>query len=194
MAFTRSTAMTGLLRFGILGLATLSVASCVASDKDLVTDAKPTMGAQFTAQLFRKFDDGRAHELRTSTFRWEDGAYVSVAGASDLRRFVSMPLKDNDTLIQGSETDGKLFTYWLGRKLADGAYLIEPLDEDDVSAAIRPGLCAKDESKGFCFVDTKEKLVTLAEATARSAVKHAEIAVIVGDRLKPSSEILDVRR
>jgi hypothetical protein len=186
--------MDRIARVGVLGVASLGVVSCVASDKGLVTDAKPVMGARFTAKLFRKFEDGRAHELRASTFHWQDGAYVAVGGAADLRRFVSMPLQGDDTIIQGSDSTGRLFMYWLGRKIADGAYMIEPVDEADVDAATRSALCAKDESKGTCFVDTKEKLVTLAQATARGPVKNAEIAVIVGDSLKPSPEILDVRK
>jgi hypothetical protein len=194
MAFPHRTLICRLSRAGLLSVATLSVASCVASGKALVTDAKPTMGSQFTAALFRKFEDGRASELRTSTFRWEDGAYVSVSGPEDLRRFASMPLQGSDIIIQGSGPKGKLFTYWLGRKLAEGAYLIEPLDETDLAAANKPALCAKHESKGFCFVDTTDNLVTMAEATARSPVKNAEIAVIVRDSLKPSSETLDIQK
>ena len=194
MAFIRGAIGRGLCRAGALGVATLGMASCVASDKGLVTDAKPTMGRQFTAQLFRKFYDGRAHELRASTFRWEDGAYVDVRGAVDFRRFVSMPLHGDDTIIQASDANGKLFTYWLGRKLANGTYLIEALDEANVDAEKRPALCVKQEQDGFCFVDTKAKLVALAEATACAPIRNAEIAVIVGDNFNPPSEILDVKK
>ena len=159
-----------------------------------MSDAKPTMGTQFTAQLYRNFSDGRAHELRASTFRWKDGAYVVVDGAVDLRRFVSMPLEGNDEIIQGSDVGGKSFTYWLGRKLVDGAYLILPLDEGHVDAATRSTLCSREEPGGFCVVDAKEHLVTMAEATAKGPLKDAEVAVIVGDGFKPASEITDVRR
>ena len=184
----------GLLRALALGASTLGLASCVVSDKALVSDAKPIMGSQFTAQLYRRFTDGRAHELRASTFRWKDGAYVVVDGAVDLRRFVSMRLKGDDEIIQGSDAGGKAFTYWLGRKLVDGAYLILPLDEGHADAAIRSTLCTREEPGGFCVVDTKEHLVALAEATAKGASKDAEVAVIVADGVKPVSDILDVRR
>ena len=79
--------------------ASFGVASCVASSKELISDAKPTMGPQFTAELFRRFYDGRAHELQASNFRWENGAYVNVGGPVDLRRFVSAPLKGDDSGI-----------------------------------------------------------------------------------------------
>lgn len=105
----------GLIRILVLSAASLGVASCVASKEALVSDAKPTMGPQFTAELFRRFTDGRANELQASTFQWEDGAYVAVSSPVDLRRFVSMPLKGNDSIIQGSDTSRKMFSYWLGR-------------------------------------------------------------------------------
>ena len=71
-----------ILRVLTLTAAALGLASCVASERPLLTDAKPILGNQFKAQLFRKFSDGRAHEVQTSTFRWQDGAYVNVGGGA----------------------------------------------------------------------------------------------------------------
>jgi hypothetical protein len=78
--------------------------------------------------------------------------------------------------------------------VADGTYLIRPLDEGDVGAADRTTLCARQVPGGLCFVSTKEHLLALAEATARRPLKEAEIAVIVGDSLKPAPAFIDVRR
>ena len=183
-----------LIRIVAMCTASFGVASCVASSKEMISDAKPAMGPQFTAQLFRRFYDGKAHELQASSFRWQDGAYVNVGGPVDLRRFVSAPLKGDDSIIQGSDMSGKIYSYWLGRKLADGAYLILPLDEGDVDAASRNKFCATQQASGICIVNSKESLIALAEATARSPIKNAEVAVIVGDGLKPAPVILDVRR
>ena len=123
-------------------------------------------------------------------FRWQDGAYVNVGGgATKFRQFVSRPLQAEDSIIQGSDAGGKLFTYWIGRKLADGAYLIIPVDEEDVDAAVRNTLCAKRQPKDFCIIDTNEQLVTLAKATAIKPMKNAELAVVVDNELKSATSI-----
>lgn len=162
----------------------VSLASCVVSDKPLLSNAKPLLGPHFTVQLFRHFSNGKSGEIRTSVFAWKDGAYVNTGGnATDLSRFIATPLHGDDMVLQGSNAKGKVYAYWLSRKFADGAYLILPLDETYLDVASREKLCAKDQPAGFCLVDTAEKLAELSRATAASPIKNAEIAVIIADGL-----------
>jgi hypothetical protein len=111
LAFVGWTRWGGLLRSVSLSVAFLGLASCVASETSLVGSAVPTLGPLFTVQVFRDFVDGRAHDLKASTYKWEDGAYVNVGGAPDLRRIVSVPLGGDLQLVQGSDAKKRIFTY-----------------------------------------------------------------------------------
>ena len=162
----------------------LSLGSCVASKMPLIVGAQPIVGPRSTAQLFRKFSDGKAHEMRMTSFAWQDGSYVNTgSGATDIARFTAEPLQADDSLIQSADAGGKLFRYWIGRKITPGAYLIFPLDESTIDDATRATFCAEKQPAGLCIVATKTQLVALAKATASKPVKNGEIAVIVEDGL-----------
>jgi hypothetical protein len=159
-----------------------SLAACVASESPLVSDAQPVLGRQFTAQVYRRFDGAKAGELKTAAFRWKDGVYVKDgADESTLTRFVSEPLQGDDTIIQGWNATGKLYSYWIGRKVMPGAYLVFPVDEANASNATRDQVCVAAQPQGFCIVKTHEQLMAMALATARAPIKNGEVAVIVED-------------
>ena len=44
--------------------------------------------------------------------------------SQDLKRFVAQPLAGNDFVIQSSDDNGKMFLYWLGRRLTPGVYQV----------------------------------------------------------------------
>ena len=171
-----------------------SLASCVVSEKPLIGNAKPMLGPRFTVQLFRNFSDGRAHDLKTSVFEWKGGAYVNTGGSTmDLPRFVAQPLSD-DFIIQSSNVGQKLFTYWIGRKVTDGAYLVIPLDEERLPGGARGAPCQKDSPVGFCVVETIAQLDEVARATARNPVKNGQVAIIVEDGLKAGADLKTVQQ
>ena len=177
------------VRLAALAVAALCLASCVVSETPLVKDAKPTLGSRFTVQLFRKFSDGRAHELNTSVFEWKGDTYVNTGGsAMDLPQFVARPLS-NDYIIQSSNVGRKLFTYWIGRKVTDGVYLVIPLDEGDLSGGLQDTLCRKGSPVGFCVIETAGQLDDIARVTAKSPLKNAEVAVIVEQGLKAGADL-----
>lgn len=180
----------------LIGLtaASFGLCSCVASEKPLVSETKPVVGQQFTAELFRSFSEGEAHEVRKATFQWQDGAYLNDGtGATDVARFVVQPLQGDDSIIQSTDVGGKIFRYWIGRKLTDGAYLIVPVDEANVDAAARDAACAKGQPAGICIVRTRDQLLALAYATADRPVKNAEIAIVVKKGLEARVDTPAVR-
>ncbi|WP_158808967.1 hypothetical protein [Beijerinckia sp. L45] len=147
-----------------------------------MSNAQPVLGRQFAAHVYRRFDGGKADELKTAAFRWKDGVYVKDgADESTLTRFVSEPLQGDDTLIQGWNSTGKMYSYWIGRKVMQGAYLVFPVDETNAADATRNEVCMIAQPQGFCIVKTHEQLMAMALATARAPVKNGEIAVIVED-------------
>ncbi len=167
------------LAFAIVAAAS-SLTACVASEGPLLSDAQPVLGRQFTARIYRKFESGKAGELKTASFRWKDGIYVKEgADDSTLTRFVSQPLQGADSIVQAWNATGKLYSYWIGRKLMPGAYLLFPVDEKDADAATRTRLCIAAQPQGFCIVKTREQLMAMAGATAAAPVKSGEVAIIV---------------
>lgn len=167
----------------------LGLVSCVASESPLLVGAKPTLGDQFTVQLYRHFTEGKAQEAQTSIFAWKNGAYLNVGGsATDLSQFVALPLQAQDMILQGTRPGKHLFTYWIGRKLANGTYLIVPLDEADVSAKDRAAFCAKQQPIEFCLIKTFDQLQILAHATAQGPGRNTEIGIITRDGLTTTSD------
>ena len=159
-----------------------TLAACVASEGPLLSDAQPVLGRQFAAQIYRRFDSGKAGELKTAKFRWKDGTYVKDgADVSTLTRFVSEPLQGDDTIIQGWNATGKLYSYWIGRKVMPGAYVLFPVDEANANNATQNQVCTEAQPQGFCIVKTHDQLIAMAMATARAPIKNGEIAIIVED-------------
>jgi hypothetical protein len=183
-------AVTLVLRILFLVAISVSVSACVVSEKPLLQNSKPTLGPRFTVQLFRKFSDGRAHDLKTSIFEWKEGVYVNTGGSTmDLPRFVAQPLSD-DFIIQSFNGDKKLFTYWIGRKITSGAYLVVAMNEDALPSERRDAVCQEGSPSGFCVIDTAEQLGEVARATAKAPIKNAEVAIIVSDGLKADANLM----
>ena len=178
----RSFETSQLQRIGLVALAagTLSLSACVESQMPLISDAQPLIGQQFEVHLYENFVDGKANDFHASVYRWKDGQYVRASGlARDAKSFVAQSLAANDFLLQSTDENGKRFDYWIGRKLADGVYLIFPLDENDADDATRNAVCGKDSPDRVCRIKTHDQLVTLARATATKPVREAALGVLV---------------
>jgi hypothetical protein len=169
-----------LVTFVAVVTAALALSGCVESQMPLMTDAKPLLGQQFEVHLYESFVDGKATDFHTSVYQWKDGQYVRGSGMSrDAKRFVAQPLAASDFLIQSSDEDGKVFYYWIGRKLASGVYLIFPLNETDADEATRGAACGANQPEGICRVRNIDQLVTLARATAAKPIREAALGVVL---------------
>ena len=153
-------------RLGAVGLLTLGLGSCVISDKPLIVGNKPIFGDRFDAVLFRDFTEGAGYSAQKVGYHWSDGYYLRAsAGGKHVVRFAAEMLSATDFLIERSQDDraagqAKLFTYFIARKVADGAYLVAPLNENDLSAADREAMCDKDQPEGFCSIKDHDQLMT----------------------------------
>jgi hypothetical protein len=164
----------------VLAAAALNLSACVVSQKPLLTDVKPTLGERFEIHLYERVPEGKAFDFHAISYSWKDGKYVHASGlARDVASFVSQPLEGNDFLIQTTDDNQSLFKYWIGRKLADGVYLIFPLSEADSDAATRDAVCAKNQLDRMCLIGTYDHLATLARATAAKPVHNPSLGVIV---------------
>ena len=182
-------------RAAFLVAAGLGLCSCVISDKPLVTDGKPFLGPRVTMVLYRDFSAGKGYAPQQVSYRWVDGGYQREgATAKYMVKFVSEVLEGKDLLIERSQVaqadaTPNVFTYWIGRQVSDGAYLIFPVNENDLAPTDRDAICAKDEPEGFCTVKTHDQLVASARATASKPPHEPAVAVLVDESPRPGESV-----
>jgi hypothetical protein len=170
---------TVLGKLTVAAIAALLLSACVQSQTPLITDAQPLLGQQFEVHLYEDFVDNKASGVHASTYQWRDGQYVRASGlAQDAKRFVAQPLAGNDFVIQSSDENGRVFLYWLGRRLTPGVYQIFGINEMDADEATRKAICS-DRSVDICWVATRDQLLTLARATAAKPPRNAALGVVL---------------
>ena len=182
-------------RAALLAAAGLGLCSCVVSDKALVADGKPFLGPQVTMVLYRDFSAGKGYAPRQVSYRWVDGGYQRESTTATHRvTFVAEVLDGHDFLIERSQVargdaTSNVFTYWIGRQVSEGTYLIFPVNENDLPPADRDILCAKDEPEGFCTVKTHDQLVAAARATASKPPREPAVAVLVDESSRSGKSV-----
>ncbi len=161
-------------------VAALFLSGCVQSEKPLVADAKPLMGDKFEVHFYEDFVDGKANALHTASYQWTGKNYVLVRGSNDrVKSFVGVVLDQDNFLVEGVYKGSSQFSYWIARKMVDGAYLIVPVDEDDADDAMRSAACSGKKVEGQCFVETEENIIKLAKATASKTLRHPTLGVLI---------------
>ena len=166
-------------KFAVVGIATLLLSACIQSKAPLITDAQPLLGQQFEVHLYEDFVDNKASGLHASAYQWKDDQYVRLSGlARDAKRFVAEPLAGNDFLIQSSDENGKIFLYWIGRRLSPGVYLIFGIDEMHADEATRKIICG-DPPDNICWVTTRDQLLTMARATTSQSPRNPALGVVM---------------
>ena len=182
-------------RAAFLVAAGVCLSSCVVSDKPLIADGKPFLGPQVTMVLYRDFSAGQGYAAQQVSYRWADGGYQREGVRhAHVVKFVAEVLDGKDFLIERSqvaqgEASSNVFTYWIGRQVSDGAYLVFPVNENDLSPAERDAICAKDEPEGFCIVKTHDQLVASARATAGKPPREPAVAVLVDENARSGKSV-----
>src|SRR5258707_12988078 len=153
-----------------LALASFALlAGCISSNGPMLTDGQPLLGKEPHLRFY-VLRDGTVHEPSAETFRWQDGRYVPIGGsAKDIGPFTLHAFEGSDLIVQSLRA-GKPVEYGIARKLADGAYLLVAIDEDDADAATRSKFCDMPPGTA-CRVKSREAVLALARATA--AKPHA---------------------
>ncbi len=161
--------------FALIALA--SLAGCIDSAKPLLTDPQPLIGSRARLEFY-VLRDGAAHEETAAAFAWRNGRYVPVRGtASDIHDFTLHAFAGDDLIVQ-SLRRGHPAEYGIARKLADGAYLLFAVDEDDADAATRDKFC--DKSAGTaCRVSSREAVLAFARASAAKPHPAGGLALLL---------------
>jgi hypothetical protein len=159
----------------------LLLAGCVTSKTPLLTDGKPMIGERPRLVLYG-LRDGAAHDPERVSFRWDGARYVKTGGMKGVVSITLHSLAGRDLIVQ-SASRGKadVVEYAVARKLADGAYLVVPVDENDADAADRETFCVKTDNAS-CEARTVEHLLALARATAGKIGDKGGLAVLLAEK------------
>jgi hypothetical protein len=170
------------LWIAVLGL---TVSGCISSTEPVLTGANAILGDRGRMEVFSAPTKGSRDILRLD-FEWRRDRYVTGAGRPGAIEFTAHPFEGRDIIVQwknaavwSPKTKSALrpVTYHLLRKVADGAYLLFPLTEDDVDETTRARFCVKSPETA-CRISTPEQLFVFAKAAAEKDESNPGIVVI----------------
>ena len=162
----------------LLALATCALAGCVTSTTPILDDPKAILGDRIQVHLFTPAKDG-ARKHSTATFDWVGARYLPRGSSSDFTEFSIHAYEGRDLIIQSrASRRGGPFEYGLARRIAEGAYLVIPISEEDADEPARERFCTK-TSGASCRITTPEQLFVFARATAAKDEESGGIAVIL---------------
>jgi hypothetical protein len=168
----------GFLLSASAALASLALAGCISSTAPVLSDAKPVLGERGLIHVFT-LSQGAAHDPGQVPFQWSGSRYLlrgKLIGFSD---FTAYPYEGRDWIVQGTTQRPPIrIEYGLARRLADGTYLLMPINEEDADPSAREKFCTKTQDAA-CRIATPEQLFAFARASADKPVEGGGLAVVV---------------
>jgi len=163
---------------GISIVASLALSGCISSTGPILGDAKALLGERGQIHIFNARESGPS-EHSVVTFRWTGGRYVLSGRSIGVSDFTAHAYEGRDLIVQSRSARAPHPTeYALARKLANGVYMVQPINEDDADETARQRFCDK-TSNASCRITTPEQLFVFARATAAKELENGGIAVIV---------------
>jgi hypothetical protein len=180
----------GFLLSASAALASLALAGCISSTAPVLSDAKPVLGERGVIHVFT-VSQGAAHDPGLLSFQWSGSRYLIRGKSIGYSDFTAYPYEGRDWIVQGttqrpsSQTSSRV-EYGLARRLADGTYLLIPIDEEDADQSAREKFCTKTQDAS-CRIATPEQLFVFARASADKPAEGGALAVVVpaGNGAKP---------
>ncbi|HEY6259698.1 MAG TPA: hypothetical protein VIY51_28305 [Xanthobacteraceae bacterium] len=125
---------------------------------------------------------GAAHEPGLVSFQWSGSRYVVAGKSIGISDFTAYAYEGRDWIVQGTtQRPPRRVEYGLARKLADGVYLLVPINEDDADGPTRDKFCTKTQDAS-CRIATPEQLFVFARASADKPPEAGGLAVVIPDR------------
>jgi hypothetical protein len=166
-----------------LAAASSALCGCVSSTAPVLSGAMPVLGERGELHVF-SLSDGSAHDPATVTFQWTGSRYAVRGKSIDVTDFTALPFEGRDLIVQSrSARPPHAIEYALARRLADGTYLVVPIDENDVDEPTRAKFCIT-ASGIACGITTPEQLFVFARATADKTMEAGGLAVVVPTETK----------
>jgi hypothetical protein len=165
------------LSIAALGAA-VALSGCISSTAPILTDAKPALGERGVIHVFA-LSEGAAHDPGLVTFQWSGSRYLVRGKSIGFGDFTAHAYEGRDWILQGTTQRAPIhIEYGLARRLADGVYLLVPINEDDADEAARQKFCTKTQDAS-CRVATPEQLFVFARASADKPIEGGGLGVVV---------------
>jgi hypothetical protein len=173
----------------------LATGACVSSTEPILSDARAILGERGQLHIFSAPKDG-ARTVARYDFQWRRDRYVTTPGRrAQPIEFSAHPFEGRDLVVQWKsaalawspkqkQQGLRPVTYFLLRKVAEGAFLMLPVTEDDVDEAMRKRFCVK-SPETTCRISTPEQLFAFARAAAEKEDPDAGIVVIEAPAKRP---------
>jgi hypothetical protein len=158
--------------------AAVTLSGCISSTAPILTDAKPVLGERGVIHLFA-LSGGAAHDPGVASFQWSGSRYLLRGKPIGFSDFTAHAYEGRNWILQGTTQRAPIrVEYGLARQLADGVYLLVPINEDDADEAARQKFCTKTQDAS-CRVATPEQLFVFARASADKPAEGGGLAVVV---------------
>jgi hypothetical protein len=160
-------------------LLALSLAGCIMANGPILGDAKAILGDRIEVHAFVPKDGKRdvKREHHTGIFEWSGSRYVRRSG--DFTDFTIHPYEGRDLIVQSQTSRGSTtINFGLARRIAEGAYLIIPIQDEDADEPTRTRFCTKTQVTS-CQISTPEQLFVFARAAAAREEDNGGIGVVV---------------
>jgi hypothetical protein len=170
-------------RAAIAASCAILLSGCIDSASPILPDAKPLFGPRLKLQLYG-LRDGFALDPEQSTFTWNGALYARTGGGmKDVSAFSVYDFEAGDFIIQSVPAKkAGLTEYAVMRKLVDGVYQVNVIDEDDADGPTRAAFCSKGEKKDrSCRIETRDQLFAFARATAARRKSDGGLAIRLMD-------------
>jgi hypothetical protein len=159
-------------------LAALALSGCISSTGPVLSDAKPVLGERGLIHVFT-LSAGAAHDPGVVSFQWSGSRYLVRGKQIGFSDFTAYPYEGRDWIVQGTtQRAPQRVEYGLARRLADGAYLLVAINEDDADEPTREKFCTKTQDAS-CRIATPEQLFVFARASADKPLEGGGLAVVV---------------
>jgi hypothetical protein len=162
----------------------VSVSGCIDSTGPILTDPQPVFGPRLRLQFY-SLRKSFAYEPERANFKWNGALYAHAGGGmKDFSAFSVHPFEAGDYIIQEVPTKRPRITeYALLHKIADGAYQVIAIDEDDADERTRVAYCGKGDKAGSssCRITTREHLLAFARATAARQKTDGGLVLMLPD-------------
>ena len=171
----------------LAALLCLVASACVSSTEPILSDARSILGDRGQLHIFSAPKNGARDVLRYN-FQWRRDRYVATTGPRAAPvEFTAHAFEGRDLVVQWKSASAwspkqkqrgmRPVTYFLLRRVAEGAFLMLPISEDDADETVRKRFCIK-SPETTCRVSTPEQLFAFARATAEKEEPDAGIVVV----------------
>jgi hypothetical protein len=173
----RKIATAALLRVAA-ALAAATLAGCISSTAPVLSDAGAILGERGQMHLFSAGSGGQ-RDHKVVSFQWSGSRYMLSGNAIGITDFTAHAFEGRDVIVQSTASRAPRPTeYAIARKIADGIYLVLPINEEDADDATRERFCTK-TLDASCRIATPEQLFVFAHATAAKEQEGGSIAVVM---------------